>query len=259
MTIPVVFIHFGACEHLPVAVAQAQRRGNPTYVLGDRELAACDDAQKFAVVYQHLSMNHYAFELACFQRWFVLRDWMRGKFSATGSPVCLYLDSDVLLYANASAEWEFYKQFNFTLALGTTAHTSFWHYTPLDAFCEFLLRTYDDRPALFAEMERIYAEMRAQNLAGGISDMFMLKAFAQTGWNVGEMCEICNGATWDHNINASDNFRMENGCKEIRMLDGTPFGFLETGEPIRFKSLHFQGGAKSLMPQYAYDAERMPQ
>jgi len=269
MIIPVVFVHYGASDHLPIALRQAGVFDNQTVLIRDAKGARLKivevDRQfnvpdaldhDFAKFYKHLSRNHYAFELECIIRWFELRDLMQRE----QIDQCLYLDSDVLLYANAAKEWEYYQQFDFTLCLGTTGHTSFWTRAALEQFCEFVTRIYQDRDVKYQELERIFHEMLAQDLAGGVSDMLLLKMFReQTELKVGEMCEVRGGATWDHNFNVPDSFEMNGeGVKRIEFYNGLPYGTRQTTqgdfsitEKIRFKSLHFQGGAKRLMQEYA--------
>lgn len=271
--IPVVFVHFGASpDHLRLAIEQARKWNDDVVCIGDRgarrwlcprgvplELqrdgATIDagDAALFGRAYAHLSMNHYAFELQCFQRWFVLREWMRAEQVNR----CLYLDSDVLVFANAEMEWAQWHEFGFTLSMGSSAHTSFWKADVLSAFCEFLLRTYRDRDRTFRDMDRIFREMRAQSLPGGISDMALLKRFAETaGLPVGEMSAIREGTYWDHNLNVSDGFRMKplpdgRTVKEIDFSTRTvPYGYDQNGGMVQFKSIHFQGQAKDLMGAY---------
>lgn len=264
--IPVVFIHYGASDHLPIALQQARKFNNRVLLLRDaktRQSAIADQDfiikdvfdTAFAKLYQHLSRNHHEFELQCITRWFELRDLMRQE----NLEQCLYLDSDVLLFANADLEWQYYNQFDFTLCLGTTGHTSFWRYDTLNHFCRFVTKIYQDHDYNYTELERIFQEMLKQNLAGGVSDMLLLKMFKeQSGYKVGEMCEVAWGSTWDHNLNASDGFRTNgNGRKDIQFINGYPHAIRDTQdgefhlvETIRFKSLHFQGQAKHLMSEF---------
>lgn len=255
--IPVVFIHFGECDYAPMVLARAQAAGNEIEFLNLDALA--QRAHFFAKQYQHLSTNHHDFELACIVRWFVLNEWMY----ANGVPDCLYCDTDVLLFANAENEWHgdpYYYAQDFTLSLGTSGHTSFWKRAALDAFCKFVFQTYLKRDETYSELVRIYREMQAQHLSGGVSDMLLLKLFAlqsSPSLRVGEMSKVRNSAVWDHNINASDNFRMtppgagEERHKEIEFVDGTPYGYHSTGAIVQFKSLHMQGQAKRFISDYA--------
>lgn len=247
--IPVVIIHkHGAKDDrypLDQVVGQAQKFGNATYVIDDEPLAEMhledywEDAAKFEPYYVHLSGNHRAFELFCIQRWYVLRRWMRHQ----GFDRVLYTDSDVLLYCNAEEQYEPYRECALTLALGSSAATSYFTLAGLEAFCDFVDSVYIGQNAILAEFKRIYAEMQAQGLPGGISDMALFKFFKAEARHVrvGEMTEVHDGATWDHNINSGDGYVMKNGIKRIEWIDKKPYG-TRNGGFVRFNSLHFQGG-----------------
>lgn len=254
--IPVVFVHFGECEYAPPVLAQARAMGNEVTFLNPtrKELLA----HPFSKYYAHMSTNHFEFELACFVRWFYLRDWMKEK----GIPDCLYCDTDVMLFTNVENEWHgdpYYFEHDFTLSLGTSGHTSFWKFDALSAFCDFLWNAYAEHNATFEECERIFQEMQAQQLAGGVSDMLLLRMFAaESQLRVGEMSEVRNGTIWDHNLNASDGFSMWINHKAILFIDRVPTAYhLETSARIHFKSLHFQSNAKKYIAPYPEMAERM--
>lgn len=247
--IPVVFIHFGPCEYADAVVAQALRRGNEVVFLNPTRAQLLD--HPFANSYEHMSGNHSQFELACMVRWFYLRDWMQAQ----GVPDCLYCDTDVLLYANAEHEWHsdpYYYDHDFTLSLGTSGHTSFWKFYALDQLVHFIEDAYRNRDETFKECARIYHDMLAQHLPGGVSDMLLLKLFAaQSALRVGEMSVVRNGTVWDHNLNAADGFTTFNGRKTILFRNGDPSSVLvETVERVRFHSLHMQGGAKQWILNY---------
>lgn len=256
--IPTIFIHFGNCEYAPAVIAQAKARGNEVVFLNPPADAVT--THPFARSYVHMSTNHFQFELACIVRWFYLRDWL----DAHQIPDVLYCDTDVLLFANVESEIHsdpYYHACDFTLSVGSSGHTSFWKIGALRQFCAFLEVTYDLKVSIYRELQRIYADMRAQGLAGGVSDMLLLKLFAaQSGLAVGEMSAVRNGAIWDHNFNASDEFEMERYHKRIFFLDNEPWAYpwQANASRVRFRSLHMQGNAKKLIPEYAIDAERIP-
>lgn len=88
--------------------------------------------------------------------------------------------------------------------------------------------------------------------------MALWRMFAATQQPVGEMTELWNGSTWDHNINASDGYQLRDGVKELHLLEGMPYGLhLEKKSLVRFKALHFQGGAKPLLSEYVTPAVRV--
>ncbi len=66
---------------------------------------------------------------------------------------------------------------------------------------------------------------------------------------VGEMMQIINDTTYDHNINVSDqDFEMQNGVKHIKIIDEQPYIYSKKlKKDIKFNALHFQGPSKNLM------------
>lgn len=280
--VPVVFLENtlvgvhgkGVPDWFLLANAQARAWGNEVYWLGNSEGA---DVQLGDLVtplsaqlqsdYVHMSTNHYSFELFCIERWFYLAEFMRLE----GVDVVLHLDSDVLLYCNASEVWNrWFQDHWFTLALGTSAATSYLTLSALEHFCKYVSEAYGipTSPELM-EANAIFDAMQAQQLPGGISDMYWWKTFRERVQlavpvdteGVGEMTHIRDGTTFDHNINVSDGYAMRGGMKDIRftsqpeatwIAQGTR---LEGGErlvrEVKFNALHFQGGAKGKMRDYA--------
>ncbi len=260
--IPVVMIHWGEASRysLPLVMEHDRKFGNCVILLSDQPGAGGNlgqfmrGANRFAEHYEHLSTNHYAFELACVQRWFALREWMDDQRREQ----VLYTDSDVLLYCNAEKEFPTWGEgYALTLALGTSPATAYITRAGLHAFCDFVNSIYVGHNQWWDEFHRIYAEMRAQNLPGGIADMTLFRFFKQEVRHVkvGEMAEIRDGATWDHNINSSDGYRLRGGIKAIDFVSGGSYGSGPYGDRnggfVRFNALHFQDGAKHLIGSYA--------
>ena len=113
-SLPIIFIHRSNSDHLKYSLAQAHR-SNPQstiFLLGDpsndvynfvehRPMTEYSrDAAEFQKIYKHYSTHGVDFELICFQRWFILRE-----FLVTYSiPQCLYLDSDIMLYTDVTKD-----------------------------------------------------------------------------------------------------------------------------------------------------------
>lgn len=237
------------------ALHHARDFNTEMYLLGD--MAAADfpiapylaTAADFQQHYQHLSTNHFAFERFCIERWFALLTFMEDQ----NIEQVLYLDSDVLLLCNAEQEWERWRGCDVTLALGASAATAFLRRSTLAAFVEFVRATYAE-PAngRLEKMQQIFAEMRAKDLPGGISDMYLWQQFVQvSGCRVCEMTQRIDSTTWDHNINASDGYVMRNGIKALYRIKDKYYGlYIAHDQLVEFKALHFQGGAKRLLPSY---------
>lgn len=255
MNIPVIFIHNGSQDYFRMALEQARKHCSEVFsistdnsystLITDRVVS--QDALEFRSLYQHLSTNSYEIELMCFQRWFVLRDFMVNK----GIDLCLYIDSDVLLYVDPGKAYEPFAQFDYTLAHGTSGHTSYWTLEGLKKLCSFLLDTYRNKASYDYEKIASHYQVRQKHgLTGGVCDMTLLQYHAaKFGGRVGEMMHILNGTTFDHNINVEDqDFEMRNGKKAILFENGLPYGTQKNYGKIRFNTLHCQGPAKSIIP-----------
>ena len=66
---------------------------------------------------------------------------------------------------------------------------------------------------------------------------------------IGEMMQIIDDSTYDHNINVPDQgFAFINGRKDFKIKEGIPYVYNERlGKDIKFNALHFQGIAKQMM------------
>jgi hypothetical protein len=258
VALPIIFIHRGACRYLAGSITQAAQSspGSDIFVLGDRfnagfrrarhfEAAAFSDgAKKFAAVYQHRSTHEVEYELFCFQRWFMLQSFLKAQQLDS----CLYLDSDVLLFADATEEARAFAGCDVTLSQ-TSPHCAFFNRREgLDRFCDFVMECYTS-PKLFAQLESEFFERRARKAPGGVCDMRVFSLFDAMGrGKAGDLRKIRDGATYDHAMGQSNGYEMRNGIKHVEWRDGRPFCRNEaTGEMVRFNALHFQGDAKRLL------------
>lgn len=255
VTVPVVFIHYGNHNYFQSVVSQAKRVSSNVLVVGNEttpmrtHIQQNGAAQEFSSLYQHLSTNGHQVELFCFSRWFYLRELM----TMLDIEVCLYLDSDVLLYKSPDEGWNQFNQFDFTLCHRVSGHTSFWTRKGIDGFCGFLLKTYADKTGYdFEKIASHYHVRQKHGLPGGVCDMTLLEYYSyKVCGSVGEMMHINDGSVYDHNINVSDQgFDMSGSHKDITEIGGKPWGHLGD-KLIKFNSIHCQGPAKSLIPQYA--------
>lgn len=260
MTIPVVLIHRGKSERYPLAtvITQARKFDNDIVLIGDEANGATerlDDyfsvASDFATHYAHLSTNHVEFERFCIQRWFVLREWMVKREVDD----CLYIDSDVLLFCNAGDEFgRWGSGYDFTLSLSTSPASSYFSRDGLYEFCNWAYKVYSERGAIFEEFQRVFNEMRRQNLPGGICDMTLLKFYRALigAERIGEMTRVFGNSSWDHALPSGDGYFVRDGLKAIEFFNGFPYGQrLSDGAPIQFLCLHCQGGAKNKIKEYA--------
>jgi hypothetical protein len=255
VSLPIIFIHRGACRYLAGSITQAKQwnPGSEIFVLGDRfnsgfrlarhfeSASYAEGAKRFAAVYQHRSTHEVEYELFCFQRWFFLQSFLKTQ----NLDACLYLDSDVLFFADATQEARAFEGCDVTLSIESPHCMYFNRRESLDRFCDFLMECYTS-PELFTRLEAHYIERQARNAPGGVCDMRAFTLFQTLGrGKAGDLREIRDGATYDHSMGQSNGYEMRNGIKHIEWQDGRPFCKHEaSGEMIRFNALHFQGDTK---------------
>ena len=264
-SLPIIFIHRSNSEHLKYSLAQA-RESNPNstiFLLGDSSndvyefvehrpfVEYFQEAAHFQKLYKHYSTHGVDFELICFQRWFILREFLM----ANNLSQCLYLDSDVMLYSDVTKDSKKFEQFDFTLCWNSIGCVFFLNrLRGLNEFCQFLLDIYGNKNNFYYDrMVAHYAVRKKHHLAGGACDMTAFQFYSEGNFGqMGEASYILDGSVYDPNINMPHpGFEMENGIKKIIWKDNQPYGrFIKTGEEIRFNSLHFNGHAKKLMGQY---------
>jgi hypothetical protein len=271
MSIPIIIIHSGYASYLIRVLLQAKTTNPKSEIilLGNQENQFlnfvrhepieryCTSAKAFEAHYakKHRSSNSYEYELFCFQRWFVLLEFME----AHGIKQCVHLDSDVMLYADLSQEAKKFEDFWFTLSKRSMGHTSFLKIEGLQKFCQLLISSYTCE-STFLEVEEMALHRdkakSKQNVSidttGDISDMLLLHIFYRKYIDrVGLTSEIIDNSIYDVNINKSHGFEMQDGMKRIRWIQKQPFcRNLELDEDIKFNSLHFQGKSKQYMSEY---------
>jgi hypothetical protein len=264
--LPIVFIHRGNSAYLKYSLSQAQAT-NPRssiILLGDpsndcynfvvhREI---DDffrgASEFEKIYTHFSTLPPSFELICFQRWFILKDFLlANKINR-----CLYLDSDIMLYTDVTADSEKFAHFDFTLAHQINGCTFFLNrVAALDEFCQFLMDVYNKKDSyVYDKLLAHYVVRKRHGLTGGVCDMTAFQLYAENHFGeIGEVAQIIDGSVYDPAITIlRPGFEMEGGIKKVVWRNGLPYGkHANTGREIRFNSLHFHGStSKSMMGQF---------
>ena len=253
---PIVFIHRGRCSYLPCSLIQA-RQSNPTAqlcLLGDQanvgllqatHLSWTDYAQRaerFAAVYQHRSTNSHAYELFCFQRWFVLCEFLARH----NHEKCLYLDSDVLLFADAACESQEFSGFDFTPSQDSPHCMFIQRREALEQFCAFLLECYTE-PALCRELEEVFLVLQASGRHGGACDMTAFALYRRLGKaRFMDYYGVQGDKVFDHSMcDGQGGFEMESGIKKVHWLRGQPLvRHLPSGRLLPFRTLHFQGPSK---------------
>jgi hypothetical protein len=267
--IPVILIHSGYQDYLNYSLNKALEK-NEVYLIGDvnpniqndkfnffhLQNYINDEFRQFTSLYEHLSTNPYQFELFCFLRWFIVKEFMTKEKIDT----CFYIDSDVMLYVDVNDEFKKFEQYDFTVLHRTAAVSSFITKRGIENFCSLLMKTYSNKNTYQYQKIKSHFTIRQQyGLGGGVCDMTLLEVFhynADDGGGpgrVGEMMSILDDSTYDHNINVSDqDFDFKNGIKNIQMIEGIPYVFSnKLNKLIKFNSIHFNSGAKVLMQKYS--------
>lgn len=260
--LPALFICQGDREHLKFSLLQARisNEAGGVILLGDRSTESLHNiahfnlfdfyrsASRFARHYKHLSSNNHFVELFCFQRWFVLLDFMIQH----SLDRVFHLDTDVLLYDDLESTCRDFQNTDFTFQKMTSGHSCLVNSVQaLQKLCDFMLNYYVDSKKLHS-LESKFQEHLKGGGVGGISDMYLLKLFSESrAARIADGTEIVNGAVFDHNIGFGDGYLVSGGMKTIIWRDGKPYGLkLDTQKLVRFRTLHFQGNAKEWMPRF---------
>ena len=257
---PIIFIHYGNSPYLVYTLAQAALicPERPVWLIGDETnqhypfvhhvhyQQYSTHAFSFAEQYLHLNGNHPSFELFCFQRWFILRDFMvLNKIEKA-----VYLDSDILLFDNLDQDWQIVG--STPLALCGVAPPAFINdVQALDVFCNFMDRSYR-LPTGRAFLNEYYRQMLATGIIGGICDMTFWKLLRE------QLPEAITDlttrqprdASHDRNIELPEEYQVEEGLKKIHWIQGVPYGKHPDGTEVRFKSLHMHRKGKELISHF---------
>lgn len=256
----VVIIHDGDQDYLKTALARARAAGNIVAHLGFDRMS--DGWPRFEAAYRHMSTHPHIFELRCFQRFFVMQQFMQDH----GLDSFFHVDSDVLLFEDLHGfEAEHLKakgvpcglhmplaQPGFRYSFGP--QTSYWTRGAVDEFCDYLVVSFEN---MLPAMTDKWAWHCQTGAPGGICDMALLHLWARDRSDIANFAAPIGGAVFDLNINGAENlvkdeYETRFGRKHIVFRDGQPWcRNLKTGEWVRFRSLHFQGHIKAQMARVA--------
>jgi len=260
----IIFVHKGYSEYLEYSLRQATHtsRTSEVFLLGDASndrfpfIKHVDisgyrsSADEFAGRYEQMSSNDYEFELFCFQRWFIIKDFMERS----GLERAFVCDSDVMSYCDIDCEEAKLGPYSAAFCLPArqtnyrwcgSAHVSFWSLKTLVRFCTYALDSYTDAVRK-ASLKTKWEYHLDTNRPGGVCDMTVLYLFALEN-EIINLSAIRDGSSFDHNINHAENefddeYEMARGIKRIRWEHGRPYGFnVRAKRWVRFNTLHFQG------------------
>lgn len=207
-------------------------------------------AEEFGKVYKHIVREvRLDYLLLCFQRWFIVRDFM----AANGLNRCLHIDPDVMLFTDVTRAGRRFRQFDFALSahpdFGVCGHYNFINnLASIERYCDFLYDLYAHPPARLAKLSPMKKAIWVTE-QGYITDMFAFQEFReQRLGRIRNLSEVSDDSVWDADVSQSMGFEMHRGLKNIYWREGQAFcKQLETGKEIRFDALHFCARAKRHM------------
>lgn len=274
MSVPIILVHqgFQPCLEVSLGRAAACNPRSRLVLLGDdsnahvrhAEHVSCADPSlqadlaAFHAAYRHLATSRGdAFERLCIARWLLVRNFMRRE----GLDACLVIDSDVLLFCDATAEARRFRHCSMTFgrwdAVRLVPHCNFiGRRDALESFCEHVLRVYHE-PALLNEIA-VRNMKRFQRT--WVSDMSLFHDWAEGGaFPVGLLEDtLHDGVGYDICIDTPGGFEPVNFLpgvlrpwKRITYRDGLPYARTLDGRDIPMKCLHFHGRFKPLMERHA--------
>ncbi|MEQ9671210.1 hypothetical protein [Coleofasciculus sp. G2-EDA-02] len=278
MSIPIVIFHVGYRDYLELALKAAKKYNNDVVLIGDEanEKIWCDHfnvkdfnifyEKSFPNIYNHLSDNSVEFEMLCFQRFFVIQEWMKKNEIHK----IFMLDSDVLLFSELSKSIysRFLQQQDCIAALSIPkvqepykwavfCHTSYWTYDGIKSFTDFCISTYKSNLEL---LQKKYEWHLSNQIVGGICDMTLLYLWSKEQKKIFNLAKVYENTTIDTLITSSANWDVDEydlnflGIKHIKFQNGIPYSFNnKLGKDVAFLSIHCQGSAKKYMRFFAND------
>ena len=265
--IPIIIVHTGDSFYLSPVLKQ-MRLFNPhsdIFLISDASTKGYTDvthvdieqymeeALEFEKRYIHLSSNPYFYELICFQRWFIILNFVRKN----NINDFLCMDSDVLLYCNVDETFANYIGCDYTICNKVGPGCSLFNIRSLEKFCNYINYLYTDESSK-KELNDFYQPFITENRPGGFCDMMVFSWYQERmSPNVIDLVFPNEGVCFDGCITESAGFKMKNGLKEIYWKDNRPYGkLLKDDSLIRLNCLHFQGRTKYSMYKYLLNEKK---
>lgn len=272
----ILFIHKGLQDYVLFALKQAaSHKSNKVSFISDTNPFLDgvyfypinnypQSENKFMAAYRHMSFNGIDFELFCFKRWFIARDFMKSN----NLKKAFVLDTDVLFYPDSTNCERFFattdvsyfiskddSKFQWSAGPGT----SYWTYDAIDSFCEFLISNYIN-PALLERLKEKWEFHKQNNEPGGICDMTLfylfykdkhqsIKFYDQNNPDSNEIYD-CIFST---SKNSTRDMLNRNTDGKINLKRGNGYYHcmnIETQNTQLLNSLHFHGISKRFMHRY---------
>lgn len=268
MNISILIVHLGNTFYLAPVLRQL-RLFNPTSricLISDESTTIydfvehydinlySDGLRRFEDIYKHMSSNPYKYELFCFQRWFVINDFVKAHQIQD----FLCLDSDVLFYSNVDDIFKRYIGYDFTICNKLGPGCSLFNAHSIKSFCDYMTSMYTSSSCL-NKMNNLYKEITEKKQLGGICDMTAFIWYQENvDCHVVDIAIPVDGACFDGCITWPVGFEMENGLKKIYWKDNLPYGKLVSDNSfIQFYCLHFQGRSKYSLYKFLVDNNKI--
>ncbi len=263
---PVILIHRGMSKYLKTVILCAKKYSNKVILLGDDtnkglqvewySMTKYGSAlfELFRKVYINLSHNDKWFELVCFERYFVLLEFMKRK----SLKECVVIDSDVLLLINSQG---LISTHDFDMAADCEEEAGqanpcvmYWTVGALEQFVQFCLEIYsdEDKRQSLIDIYKDCKKKRVFKTQGGVSDMTLLYL-----WMKANESKCNSHFSYDAryfidgncNITEQNGFNYEMGkilkIKKIRFKKGIPYIVdPHSKKRKRVVAIHCQGEGK---------------
>ncbi len=199
----------------------------------------------FNKIYQHEGPNHFLYERFCFERWFIINEYVQHN-SIFGNICCL--DSDALLYQELD---NIFNLMSADLAVCDAVGPQYLLIKKaiiLKKYCEFIFKCFDHIDV--SNDLKIYITCNKDKLPNHVNDMATLGAFSMTipHLDFGINSEI--GIYFDENISYSQGLEISIFGKKVYRIDGAHYFKKICGKLIRAGGIHAQGQSKQFIILY---------
>lgn len=258
----IVFIHKGNSDYMKISLRQARKMNKSAkiYLIGDENNNKYDFLEHYNInnysentklnefnkYYKHLSPNSFEYEKFCFNRWFILLNFMKENNISH----CFHADTDVMILKEILDD-NFKENFCYCYDSG---HSAYFSISELENLCDFIINYYRDEDKLY-ELNNIYETKKRNKVKEGISDMTLITLYAKTNkQKVIDLSEIREKSIFDHNINCGDGYQILGDKKKIIVKNKELYATnLKNNENIKLNTLHFQGVAKRFISYFEYE------
>jgi hypothetical protein len=200
-------------------------------------------AEVMEEIYQHNSPFTREYEIINFQRWFVVRDFMRRN----SVDRAIYVDSDLLVCDSLFPDFDRLGDAQLGIVGYQGPYTMLIPDVKVVAdFCDFIEFMYREEGELLTAQ---YNEWKKVTPNVSVTDMHALHTFiSRKGLKPLDLSQVFEGAMYDTIVQESDGLKLKDGSKDVRWIGG--HAYVETAsssQKIRMKTLHCQGAAKGLI------------